>query len=54
MLAGRPPSPKSPHGGGFALLTTFGASDEGLARLTREWSTAWGAAFGRLTVLPAP
>ena len=54
VLAGRPPSPKSPHGGGFALLTTFGASDDGLARLTREWSTAWGAAFGRLTVLPAP
>jgi len=54
VLAGRPPSPKSPHGGGFALLTTFGASEERLARLTREWSTAWGAAFGRLTALPAP
>ena len=54
VLAGRPPSPKSPHGGGFALLTIFGASDEALARLTEEWSAAWGAAFGRLTVMPAP
>jgi hypothetical protein len=54
VLAGGPPSPKSPHGGGFALLTTFGASEERLGRLTREWSTAWGAAFGRLTVMPLP
>ena len=54
VLAGRPGSPKSPHGGGFALLTTFGASDDGLARLTQAWTAAWGAAFSRLTVLPAP
>ena len=53
VLAGRPPSPKSPHGGGFALLTTFGASDDALARLTQGWTAAWGAAFSRLTVLPA-
>lgn len=53
VLAGRPPSPKSPHGGGFALLTTFGASDEGLAWLRGAWSAAWGAAFGRLTQMPA-
>jgi uncharacterized protein YndB with AHSA1/START domain len=54
VLAGRPPSPKSPHGGGFALLTTFGADNAELARLSQAWSTAWGAAFGRLTVLPKP
>ena len=53
VLAGRPPSPKSPHGGGFALLTTFGTSDDGLARLTQSWTAAWGGAFSRLTVLPA-
>ena len=53
VLAGRPPSPKSPNGGGFALLTTFGTSDDGLARLTQAWTAAWGAAFSRLTVLPA-
>jgi hypothetical protein len=52
VLAGRPPSPKSPHGGGFALLTAFGASDEGLARLTAAWSDAWRRAFSRVTLLP--
>ena len=50
VLAGRPPSPKSPHGGGFALITTFAVSDDGHARLAQAWSAAWGAAFGRLTV----
>jgi uncharacterized protein YndB with AHSA1/START domain len=52
VLAGRPPSPTSPHGGGFALLTTFGASGEGLARLTEAWSAAWRNAFIRVTLLP--
>jgi hypothetical protein len=52
VLAGRPPSPKSPHGGGFALLTAFGASEEGLARLTAAWSDGWRRAFTRVTLLP--
>lgn len=52
VLAGRPPSPKSPHGGGYALLTAFGASGEGLARLTDAWSGAWRRAFTRVTLLP--
>ena len=52
VLAGRPPSPKSPHGGGFALITTFGASDDGLARLTDAWSGVWRTAFTRVTALP--
>jgi hypothetical protein len=52
VLAGRPPSPTSPHGGGFALLTAFGASDEGLARLTEAWSGAWRQAFTKVTLLP--
>jgi hypothetical protein len=52
VLAGRPPSPKSPHGGGFALLTTFGASDATVERLTEMWSGAWRRAFTRVTLLP--
>jgi uncharacterized protein YndB with AHSA1/START domain len=52
VLAGRPPSPKSPHGGGFALITTFGVSEEGLERLTHAWATAWRTAFARVTLMP--
>lgn len=51
VLARRPPSPKSPHGGGFALLTAFGASEEGLARLTEAWSGAWRQTFTKVTLL---
>ena len=52
VLAGRPSSPKSPHGGGFALLTAFGASEEGLARLAAGWAEAWRQAFTKVTLLP--
>jgi len=52
VLAGRPGSPKSPHGGGFALITVFGASEEALAGLTAAWAAAWRAAFTRVTVMP--
>ncbi len=51
VLAGRPGSPKSPHGGGFALITAFGATD-GLARFSDAWSAAWRAAFVRVTLMP--
>jgi hypothetical protein len=52
VLAGRPGSPKSPHGGGFALLTTFGRSEQELARLTEAWAAAWRSAFVRVTLMP--
>jgi hypothetical protein len=52
VLAGRPGSPKSPHGGGFALITVFGASEEALAGLTGAWSAAWRRAFARVTSMP--
>jgi hypothetical protein len=52
VLAGRPPSPKSPHGGGFALMTTFGASADAIARLTGAWSATWRGAFTRVSALP--
>jgi hypothetical protein len=52
VLAGRPGSPKSPHGGGFALMTVFGASDETLASLTAAWSAAWRRGFTRVTSMP--
>jgi len=52
VLAGRPGSPKSPHGGGFALLTLFGADAEAVGRLTAAWAAAWRTAFVRVTLLP--
>lgn len=52
VLAGRPGSPKSPHGGGFALLTTFGLGAERLERLTAAWADAWRTAFVRVTLMP--
>jgi len=52
VLAGRPGSSKSPHGGGFALLTTFGLGDEAFARLLAAWAAAWRAAFVRVTLMP--
>jgi len=52
VLAGRPGSPKSPHGGGFALLTTFGLGAERLERLTAAWADAWRTAFVRATLMP--
>ncbi len=52
VLAGRPGSPKSPHGGGFALITVFGASEAAAATLTEAWSAAWRRAFTRVTSMP--
>lgn len=52
VFARRPPSPKSPHGGGFALLTTFGWSEADVTRLGDSWSSAWTRAFTRTTRLP--
>lgn len=51
VLAGRPPSPKSPHGGGFVLITTFGQRDEVLAGLGAAWAAAWRSAFVRVSQL---
>jgi hypothetical protein len=47
VFAGRPPGPKSPHGGGFALITTFGCPAEAVAALGDRWQAAWSAAFER-------
>lgn len=52
VLAGRPGSPKSPHGGGFALLTTFGLRDDAVAGLTERWAGAWRSAFTRVSLMP--
>jgi hypothetical protein len=53
VFARRPPSPKSPHGGGFALLTTFGWSEGDVRALADTWAAAWLPAFSRSTRLPA-
>jgi hypothetical protein len=52
VLAGRPGSPKSPHGGGFALLTLFGQSEADVAARAEAWAAAWRRAFTRVSVMP--
>jgi hypothetical protein len=52
VLAGRPGSPKSPQGGGFALITAFGLDEAGFARLHEAWAAAWRTAFVRVTLMP--
>jgi hypothetical protein len=52
VLAGRPGSPKSPHGGGFALITTFGASDGAFTGLAEAWAAAWRSAFTGVSLMP--
>ena len=51
VFAGRTPSDKSPHGGGFALITTFGQTADQTARLGEAWAAVWRAAFTRVTVM---
>jgi len=51
VFAGRTPSDKSPHGGGFALLTTFGSSEDETARLVATVAAVWRASFTRVTVM---
>ena len=53
VFAGRPPSPKSPHGGGFALLTTFGWNEADVDALGDRWAAAWARAFTRTSRMPA-
>ena len=53
VFAGRPPSPKSPHGGGFALLTTFGWNEADVEALGDRWAAAWTRAFTRTSRMPA-
>ena len=52
VFARRPPSPKSPHGGGFALVTTFGWTEAEMTRLGDAWAQPWSRAFSRTTRLP--
>jgi hypothetical protein len=52
VLAGRPGSPKSPHGGGFALLTLFGQPEAAFAARAEAWAAAWRQAFTRVSVMP--
>lgn len=50
VFAGRPPSDKSPHGGGFALITLFGAAAADREAVAARWEAAWRAAFDRVTL----
>ena len=51
VFARRMPGDQSPHGGGFALLTTYGLGAEALATLEAAWAAVWRAAFTRVTIM---
>ena len=49
VFARKTPGDKSPHGGGFALITTYGLGAGELARLEAAWTDAWRRAFDRVS-----
>jgi uncharacterized protein YndB with AHSA1/START domain len=50
----RPPTPASPHGGGMAVLTTYGLDDEAFEALRARWTRWWESTFDSSTVQTAP
>ena len=50
VVTDKGPSPERPHGGGSALLTTYGLTDIEFAALERRWSDWWNARYPK----PAP
>jgi uncharacterized protein YndB with AHSA1/START domain len=45
LVMDRGVSERSPNGGGSAILTTFGMSDEEFEQLSERWTRWWGDAF---------
>lgn len=45
VVTDRPASPKSPHGGGSVLLTTYGLGEEAFQALQTRWSTWWTSRY---------
>ena len=54
VVTDRPKSDSAPHGGGAALLTTFGLADAGLAELEGRWRKWWEGRYpaGSVPVQP--
>lgn len=45
VVTDKGPSPERPHGGGSALLTTYGLSDADFAALEGRWKEWWAARY---------
>jgi hypothetical protein len=52
VVHNRPPTPTSPHGGGMAVLTTYGLDDETFEALSARWTRWWNGEFDRPEVQP--
>jgi hypothetical protein len=53
ILAIRPRTEKSPHGGGTVLLTTYGMKADALAALRKRWSEWWKQTYEVIEIQPA-
>jgi hypothetical protein len=42
ILHAKPPDVRPPHGGGMAIVTTYGVADGAFAALERRWRSWWG------------
>lgn len=45
VVTDRPASPKSPHGGGSVVLTTYGLAEDAFQALQTRWSTWWTSRY---------
>lgn len=41
ILHAKPPATRPPHGGGMAIVTTYGLDDDDFAALERRWTSWW-------------
>lgn len=48
------PTPKSPHGGGMAVITTYGLDDAAFDALRARWTSWWESVFEAPTVQTGP
>ena len=54
IVHNRPTTDKSPHGGGMAVLTTYGLDDAAFESLRARWTSWWESIFDTPTVQAAP
>jgi hypothetical protein len=54
VVHNRPTTDKSPHGGGMAVLTTYGLDNAAFESLRARWTSWWESMFESPTVQLAP
>lgn len=53
IVGARPRTAKSPHGGGSAIVVTYGLDDAGYAEVGQRWARWWRATYEVIDVQPA-